>query len=76
VVLSIALLLINMVVFLISKSQSTVSQTAVIIIAAILGAILGLPLIGFFIFHLYLAVTRNTTREVLKHIKHAEGEEV
>jgi hypothetical protein len=69
VVTSIGLCLINMVVFIISKSSSSVNQTAIIIIVAIVAALLGIPLIGFFIFHLYLACTRNTTREVLKKIE-------
>ena len=38
--------------------------------------LLGVPLVGFFVFHLYLACTRSTTREVLKNIKKGDGEEV
>lgn len=57
-----SLCLINMVVFIISKSSSSINQTAIIVIVSIVSALLGIPLIGFFIFHLYLAYTRNTTR--------------
>jgi hypothetical protein len=69
VVLSCALLIINMVLFIISKSAGNISQIAVIVIVSIVGGLIGIPILGFFIFHLYLAITRNTTREVLKHIK-------
>lgn len=69
VVLSAALLIINMVLFIISKSAGSISQIAVIVIVSIVGGLIGIPILGFFIFHLYLAITRNTTREVLKHIK-------
>jgi len=69
VVLSAALLIINMVLFIISKSAGTISQIAIIVIVSIVGGLIGIPILGFFIFHLYLAITRNTTREVLKKIK-------
>ncbi len=68
VVLSAALLIINMVLFIISKSAGTISQIAIIVIVSIVGGLIGIPILGFFIFHLYLAITRNTTREVLKKI--------
>lgn len=31
--------------------------------------IIAIPLVGFLIFHIYLAVTGKTTREMLKKIK-------
>ena len=68
IVLSAALLIINMVLFIISKSAGTISQIAIIVIVSIVGGLIGIPILGFFIFHLYLAITRNTTREVLKKI--------
>jgi len=55
------MVIINMVVFIINKSQS-VNQTVVIVIVAIVGSILGVPLIGFCIFHVFLAISHNTTR--------------
>ena len=69
VVVSAGLILINMVLFIISKSAGSINQIAVIVITSIVGGLIGIPILGFFIFHLYLAITRNTTREVLKHIK-------
>lgn len=74
--LSIVLLVVNMIFFVISKTQSSISQTAVIVIASVLGGILGVPLLAFFGFHLYLAITRKTTRDVLKKIKHDPNEPV
>jgi hypothetical protein len=65
--MSFMLCLINMIVFVISKT-SNINQTAVIIIVSIVAGLLGIPIICFFIFHIYVAITRNTTREVLKKI--------
>jgi hypothetical protein len=58
-----------MVVFLIQKSSKDVSQTAIIVIVSVVGAIIGLPILGFLIFHIYLTITKKTTRELLKHIE-------
>lgn len=63
-----ALCIINMVVFIISKTSNSINQTVVIVIVVIVAALLGIPLIGFFIFHIYLACTKKTTRELLKKI--------
>jgi len=71
--MSFMLCLINMVVFIVSKTSS-VNQTAVIIIVSIVAGLLGIPIIGFFIFHIYVAITRNTTREVLKKIENTDEE--
>ena len=76
VFITIVLLIINMIIFIIAKSESNISQTAVIVIVAIVGSVLGIPILGFFIFHIYLACTRNTTREVLKSIEQKENEDV
>jgi hypothetical protein len=64
-----------MVVFVVAKT-SNVNQTAVIIIVSVVAGLLGIPIIGFFIFHIYLACTRNTTREVLKKLERSVDEEV
>ena len=66
---SICLLIINMIVFLIQKSSKDVSHTAIIVVVAVVGAVIGLPILGFLIFHIYLAVTKTTTRELLKHLE-------
>jgi hypothetical protein len=58
-----------MVVFIILKIGSGISHTAIIIIVSVVGSVLGLPIILFFAFHIYLACTRKTTREVLKNIQ-------
>ena len=62
VVIAMALCIINLVVFTISKTENEINHTAVVVIVSIVGALLGIPVIGFFIFHIYLACTRNTTR--------------
>lgn len=60
--MSVSMLIVNMIVFIIDKASHNVSQTAVIVIVAVVAAILGIPILGFFGFHIYLAITRNTTR--------------
>ena len=69
VFVNMCLFIVNMVVFLIQKSTKDVSQTAIIVIVSVVGAIIGLPILGFLIFHIYLTITKKTTRELLKHIE-------
>ena len=59
---SICLLIINMIVFLIQKSSRDISHIAIIVVVSVVGAVIGLPILGFLIFHIYLAVTKKTTR--------------
>lgn len=70
--ISICMLIVNMIVFIIQKSSRDVSQTAVIVIVAVVASVIGLPILGFLIFHIYLAVTKKTTRELLKNIEREE----
>ena len=60
------MLIVNLVVYILEKSDDNVSQTAVIVILSVVGAVLGVPLLGFFCFHLYLACSGRTTHEVIK----------
>ena len=60
--------LINMVVFIVHKSQDDVNQTVVIVAVATVGGVLGVPLVAFCLFHAFLAVTGSTTRECIKKI--------
>jgi len=69
ILLSTAMLLVNFIVYFLYKASGSVNQTAIIIIVAIVASIIGIPILGFFIFHLYLAVTRSTTREIIKKIE-------
>jgi len=62
VLLTVCMMIVNMVVFFIYKSSQNVSQTAIIVIVAVAAGVLGIPILGFFLFHLYLALSRNTTR--------------
>lgn len=66
------MLIVNMIVFIIQKSSKDVSQTAIIVIVAIVASVIGLPILGFLIFHIYLSITKKTTRELLKHIERDE----
>ena len=69
------MLIVNMIVFVIQKSSGDVSQTAIIVVVAVVASVIGLPILGFLIFHIYLAVTKKTTRELLKHIERDEDVE-
>jgi hypothetical protein len=56
-------------------SSNEVSQTAIIVIISVVAAVIGLPILGFLIFHLYLTIKKKTTREVLKHLE-SDGEDI
>jgi hypothetical protein len=45
------------------------------VICSVIVGLIALPLIGFFIFHVYVAVSGNTTREILKDIKEEKPQE-
>lgn len=62
VFISMVLFIINMVVFLIGKTTKNVDPTAIIIIISIVAAVIGIPILVFLIFHLYLLITKKTTR--------------
>ena len=53
---------VNVIVFAIANAGSEVNSTVVIIICSVAVGIIAIPLLGFFIFHIYLAVTGKTTR--------------
>jgi amino acid permease len=72
--LALCLFIVNMIVFVIQKSTQSINQTAIIVIVSVVAGVLGIPILGFLIFHLYLTVTKKTTRELLKHIDRDEEE--
>lgn len=45
------------------------NSTVVIVVCSVAVGIIAIPLLGFFIFHIYVACTGNTTREIIKKIK-------
>ncbi len=67
--LSIVALVVNLIVFFVGKSGSEVNSLIVIIVCAVIVGLIALPLLGFFIFHIYLAISGRTTRELIKSIK-------
>lgn len=69
VLFTISTLIINGVVYGMARADSKVNSTIVIIVCSVVVGIIGLPLLGFFIFHIYLSCTGKTTREVIKNIK-------
>jgi len=71
--MTVILFVINLVFYIIKKSDDSISRTAVIIVVAIIGAVLGLPLLIFLSFHIFLALSGKTTHEMLKKYTHEEG---
>ena len=59
---SLTMLLCNMIVFMVTQSDEDVNKTLILVFTAIIAGILWLPVFVFLIFHLYLTVTRQTTR--------------
>lgn len=62
IMLSIGTFLVNLIIFGVSMAGSNIDSVIIIIICAVAVGILGVPLLGFFIFHIFLAVTGKTTR--------------
>lgn len=59
----------NIIIYIMQKSGSEVNSTVIVIVCAVAVGVIAVPLLGFFIFHLYLAITGRTTREIIKSIK-------
>ena len=72
--LTILAAIINMVIYIMERDHEDVNQTAVIVIVAVIGTVLGVPILCFFGFHIILTVTGSTTRELLKDYKHDKKE--
>ena len=60
--LTIGIFFVNMIVFSIANAGKEVNETLVIVICSVAVGIIAIPLLGFFIFHIYLAITGKTTR--------------
>ena len=67
--LTIGIFFLNMIVFSVANAGKEVNETLIIVICSVSVGIIALPLLGFFIFHIYLAITGKTTREVIKSIR-------
>lgn len=67
--LTIGIFFLNVIVFAVNRSGSQISRTAVIVICVIVVAVIALPLILFFCFHLFLAITGRTTNEIIKQFR-------
>jgi hypothetical protein len=64
--LTMVALVANLILFFIAKSGSSVNSVVLIVVCSVIVAIIGLPLLIFFIFHIYLMITGRTTRELIK----------
>lgn len=67
--LAFAMLIINVVIYINARNSDSVDSNVAIIIASVAIGLVALPLLGFLIFHIYLAVSGRTTREIIKKIK-------
>jgi len=56
------------VVFIIAQSGSEINSTVAIIICSVVFGVIAIPMLVFIAFHIYLAVTGKTTRELLKKL--------
>lgn len=56
----------NVIYYLVIQAGSQVSKLGVIIVCSVVVSLIAVPLLLFFIFHVYLIVTGRTTREVIK----------
>lgn len=54
--------MISLIIYLINLTGGNVSQTAIIIISAVVGGCVGIPLLGFLIFHITITIRGKTTR--------------
>lgn len=66
---TLVMLIANVIILFLKQAEDQVSQTAVVIVVSVIAGVIFLPLFFFFGFHLFLAITGNTTRQYIKDIK-------
>lgn len=54
--------LLNVIIYVVNKAGTSINKTAIIIVCSIVVSLIAIPLLGFFIFHVYLILTGRTTR--------------
>lgn len=69
VMLSMGACIANVVIFAMWKFSGKIDSTVFIAVCAVVLGIIGIPLLLFLIFHIYLCITGKTTRELIKNIK-------
>ena len=72
VMLSMGACIANIVIFAMWKFSGKIDSTVFIAVCAVVLGIIGIPLLLFLIFHLYLCLSGKTTRELLKNISSEE----
>ena len=73
VVCSLATAAVNLFVYFVSLNADSVDPTVAVVICSVVIAVIGLPMLCFLLFHLYLSIRRRTTRELLKRLDSARG---
>ena len=53
---------VNLIVYFLSRNDGNVGSVIAIVICGVVVALIALPMLGFLIFHIYLAITGKTTR--------------
>jgi uncharacterized membrane protein YciS (DUF1049 family) len=71
-VATIALFAVNLAFYLLTQQDSKVSEIVAIVIVSVIGGAIGVPIIIYGCFHLYLCLAGRTTREVIKNINSEE----
>ncbi len=62
VMCSLGAAIVNAIVFFLTQDNGSVDSTLAIVICSIVFGIVALPMLGFLVFHLYLALKGKTTR--------------
>jgi hypothetical protein len=57
-----AIFVVNLAVYLLGRTDGGLSHTVAIVVVAVIGGVIGLPILGFALFHLYLCLAGRTTR--------------
>jgi hypothetical protein len=68
--LSIFLIFISLIIFITGVAGGSINANVVLIISSVVISIIILPLVCFFLFHIFLVCTGRTTRELIKTPDH------
>lgn len=68
VICSVVTAVVNLIVYFLTVKGSSCDSTVPIIICSVVLGIIGIPMLAFLVFHIYLSLAGKTTREVLKKL--------
>ena len=67
VVLTLFMAGLSLIIFLINNTGGGINPVVIIVISCAVAGLIGVPLLGFLIFHMVLVCKKTTTRELIKH---------